>query len=225
MDFVAIKQSWSKPCVSVFEVKVSRQDFLNDDKWPRYLDCSHKFYFACPSGLIKKDELAPGVGLVELGSKGLHWSKAAVYRPTDIPAKFWQHIVYSKVASDICPEHKRTFNIQHYQKVLENMKEGKAPGKSLSITLARKVDKFDELKAQNEKLIRYQKFLAKLAKDHGYHNLEYYEDKLFAFIENSLKHGICHCKDHIRKIEKMFDNCANEARKYIEKELEDNGRA
>jgi hypothetical protein len=32
MDAVAIKKSWANPCITCYEVKVDRQDFLRDEK-------------------------------------------------------------------------------------------------------------------------------------------------------------------------------------------------
>jgi len=63
IDAVAVKPSWAKPCITAYEVKVSRSDFTGDDKWPEYLDYCHRFYFACPSGLIAPNELPNEVGL------------------------------------------------------------------------------------------------------------------------------------------------------------------
>lgn len=36
MDAWAMPRSWAHPAVSGYEVKISRSDFLGDDKWPRW---------------------------------------------------------------------------------------------------------------------------------------------------------------------------------------------
>ena len=37
IDALAIKKSWTKFSITGYEVKVSRSDFLKDDKWQHYL--------------------------------------------------------------------------------------------------------------------------------------------------------------------------------------------
>jgi len=49
-----------------YEIKVSRSDFLGDDKWDNYLKYCNYFYFVAPKGLIGKHELPDGVGLIEV---------------------------------------------------------------------------------------------------------------------------------------------------------------
>ena len=70
LDFWALKKSWSPVNAIGYEVKVSRADFLNDDKWPAYLGCCHQFYFACPWKLIMPDELPKEVGLMWMTQTG-----------------------------------------------------------------------------------------------------------------------------------------------------------
>lgn len=82
MDYFAIKPTWSPITFIGYEVKVSRQDFLNDTKWFDYLDCCHMFYFAAPKGLINVSELPAQIGLVEYNpEKGtIRTKKRAIYR-------------------------------------------------------------------------------------------------------------------------------------------------
>jgi hypothetical protein len=58
-----------KQNATIYEVKISRSDFLSDinkpEKWQAYLAIAPYLYYACPDGLIKKDELpSPVCGLV-----------------------------------------------------------------------------------------------------------------------------------------------------------------
>lgn len=64
LDAVAIKKSWTKPCIEGFEIKADRSDFLRDKKWQNYQAYCHKFSFACPPGVIKPEELPGDVGLL-----------------------------------------------------------------------------------------------------------------------------------------------------------------
>lgn len=68
-----------------YEVKVSRGDFLRELKQPykrsMALKYSHRYYFATPPGLIKKEELPPEAGLVEVYPDGkVHFKQRAPRR-------------------------------------------------------------------------------------------------------------------------------------------------
>jgi hypothetical protein len=52
-----------------YEIKMTRQDFLQDKKWPEYLKYCTRFYFAAPKGIIKLEELPPKIGLIEFEFK------------------------------------------------------------------------------------------------------------------------------------------------------------
>ena len=85
MDAWAMKRSWSRPCYYGYEIKVSRADFLQDTKWHEYLDLCNEFYFVCPHGVIKPDELSKDVGLLVVAKTGtrLFTKKRAPHRILD----------------------------------------------------------------------------------------------------------------------------------------------
>lgn len=98
MDALAVTPSWAHPCITGYEVKVSRSDFVGDEKWPTYLGYCHKFYFACPSHLIQPDELPVEVGLVwynpETGA--LSTRRKAIYRLVEIPWSLLYYIIITR---------------------------------------------------------------------------------------------------------------------------------
>ncbi|WP_407310969.1 hypothetical protein [Desulfosporosinus sp. SB140] len=67
----------------VYEIKVSRSDFLhelkNPEKRSQALQMSNCFYFVTPAGLIKPEELPPEVGLIEV--KNENESRVKVQAP------------------------------------------------------------------------------------------------------------------------------------------------
>lgn len=85
MDIVAIKKTWSPVTIVAAEAKTSHADFVNDEKWPEYMKMCNKFYWACPTKLIKKDEIDPKCGLIYINpeTKRARTAKAAIYRPND----------------------------------------------------------------------------------------------------------------------------------------------
>ena len=50
--------------VVIIELKSCRQDFESDSKWKNYMDYCDRFFFMCPTGVIKEGELPEKVGLI-----------------------------------------------------------------------------------------------------------------------------------------------------------------
>ena len=63
LDGFAISQAYRNMKTIGYEVKVSRSDFLRDDKWQNYLPVCNTFYFVSPPDVIHKDDLPEGIGL------------------------------------------------------------------------------------------------------------------------------------------------------------------
>jgi len=49
-DGLAITRSYAHPCITGYEIKVSRSDFQRDNKYHLYLQYCNKFYFVCRLG-------------------------------------------------------------------------------------------------------------------------------------------------------------------------------
>ena len=54
----------SKRWIRGFEIKVSRSDFLRDEKWQEYTEFCSSLSIVCPEGLIQKDEVTAPFGLL-----------------------------------------------------------------------------------------------------------------------------------------------------------------
>jgi len=99
-DALTIKKSWTDPCVTGYEIKVSRADFLGDEKWPNYLENCHRLYFACPKGMIKAEELDAKVGLVWVNEQGgVSVRKKAPFRDIELPVELFYHLVISHLGN------------------------------------------------------------------------------------------------------------------------------
>lgn len=64
----------------VFEIKVTRSDFLSDvraDKWRKYLHVGGQVYFATPAGLVTRDEIPKGAGLIERSERAWKYTRRA----------------------------------------------------------------------------------------------------------------------------------------------------
>jgi len=82
-DVLTIRKSFSNPSFMIYEVKISRSDFnadINRGKYRAYFDHCCQLYFAAPKGLIKKEEVPEGTGLIVRGDNGWRVTKAAPRR-------------------------------------------------------------------------------------------------------------------------------------------------
>jgi len=76
-DVMMIKKSYTKPDITIYEVKATRRDFMQDvgkGKYRQYFNICHRFYFACPVGVLKKEEIPEGAGLTVYNKDKKSWS-------------------------------------------------------------------------------------------------------------------------------------------------------
>lgn len=98
IDLWAMSRSWARPRIYGYEIKVSRQDFLRDDKWQAYLPMCTDLYFACPHGLIQPEELPSEVGLLWMPKSGTRFTtkRKAAWRQIDPPWRTFKYILMSR---------------------------------------------------------------------------------------------------------------------------------
>lgn len=105
-DVVAVAKSYSPIIVRIYEVKVSRSDFQRDifeGKYKSYLPFCHYLYFAVPAGLLKKEEVPEGCGLVTFRDKNWHAVKSPIKRLAYVKEKSLAE--ESKMTEEeMCPE-------------------------------------------------------------------------------------------------------------------------
>lgn len=102
---MAIKKSWRHPCFTAYEVKVDRNDFLRDEKWPLYRQYCHRLFFACPAGLIAPEELPEDIGLIYYDPEkdSLYTKRQALFRDIEIPWEMLYYIIMCREDSDRHP--------------------------------------------------------------------------------------------------------------------------
>lgn len=70
LDGWALLPTWS-PLTSIgYEIKVSRSDWLQDQKFEEYRSACHLFFVVAPKGVVQSGELPTGVGLIEPVGEG-----------------------------------------------------------------------------------------------------------------------------------------------------------
>lgn len=104
IDALAVARSWTHPLVTGYECKISRQDWVRDDKWHSVLGDCHSFYIACPWGVVVPEEVPPDVGLIWVRSTGsLSVRRKAVYRDIALPALLLYYVALARIDSDRHP--------------------------------------------------------------------------------------------------------------------------
>lgn len=98
LDGWAMKKTWSPPTSIGYEVKVSRGDFLSDNKWPGYLKFCNQFYFVCPWKLISPEELPENVGLMwaSTNTNRLFVKRKAPHRNVTVPEDIFRYILMAR---------------------------------------------------------------------------------------------------------------------------------
>lgn len=139
LDGWAMKRSWSKPLVVGYEIKVSRGDFLQDDKWPNYLGMCNQLYFVCPTGVIDPSEIPEGVGLM-WASKNcarLYTKRKAPHRDVEIPESVWRYVLMCRAV--ITRENQTGSEKQFWENWLKQKKIDQHFGWQVSSTLSRRI--------------------------------------------------------------------------------------
>lgn len=160
MDAWAMPRSWAHPAITAYEVKVSRSDFLRDDKWRNYLNCCNVLYFACAPGIISPDELPADVGLLEMSKTGgrLFTRKKAAYRDfTTIEQirsleSVFRYVLMcrAEIRGEFAPKPK---NREFWERVLADKEEQKHYGHRLGRQIREMISRqIDEVKCENDKL-------------------------------------------------------------------------
>lgn len=166
-DAYAIKKSWTNPCLYGYEIKVSRNDFLQDNKWPGYLPYCNRFSFVCPTGLIKPEELPDEVGLVYYNSekKTLYTKRAARHRIIEYPNDLFLYIIMNRLDSDRHPfyDNEREEYIKAYlQNRLSKWDLGKKFNSKLVSDLTKAEREIDGLKYEVSRLKRDSEILDRI---------------------------------------------------------------
>lgn len=135
LDAWAMPRSWVRWTTYGYEIKVSRSDFVQDEKWVRYLDLCHQLYFVCPWGMIRVEEAPEAAGLMWLTNTGsrLVIKKKAPRREIAFPQDLFIYLLMSRLDLRLKNEHldardgdvdARARRIFYHRQQVENAKNG-----------------------------------------------------------------------------------------------------
>lgn len=98
LDAWVLQRTYSPLTTIGYEIKTSRHDFENDQKWTGYIDLSHLFYFVCPAGLIRAIDLPQQIGLIWVSQTEKLHIKRKAERVTPNPEKLNRLLIYVLMA-------------------------------------------------------------------------------------------------------------------------------
>lgn len=112
-DVYTIQKSYVKPKPISYEIKVSISDFRSDitkGKWQSYLDFSSAVIFCVPKGLIGKEDLPVGCGLMFRGESGWRTVKGPTLNPVKLGEKHLMKLLIDGVSRASQQNRIRDFN-------------------------------------------------------------------------------------------------------------------
>ena len=144
LDGLAIRKSWTNPCFTGYEVKVSRSDFLRDAKFYTYEELCNCLYIVCPKGMIDRTELPESVGLMyyDPEKRTLTTRKKAIWRKVEYSPDLLLYIIYSRLDSDRYPFFSE--KKEYFKAYVEDKNNSRALGRFVGTKLVE----------ENEKLIK-----------------------------------------------------------------------
>ncbi len=160
LDAWAMKRSWSNPRSIGYEIKVSRSDFVQDNKLESYMQYCHQFYIVAPSGVVSKDELPEGAGLMVPSTNGtrLFTKVKAPYRDIEWPIDLLRYILLARVgnvSNDFSGRFGRdsNWNAAYWREWLKKKEINRELGYRVSKALREEIDKKIDAVERKQKLL------------------------------------------------------------------------
>jgi len=187
VDAFAMKKSWAHPCITIYEIKITRNDFIRDQKWMKYLPFCNEFYFISPKDLIKESEIPKDAGLYYVSKARVKVVKKAPYRSEPIDNDIFRYVLMNRIDEDRYPFHR---DKAHYlQDFIDHKITFHQLGEKVSWEIARQLrDKEREVDRFKEKAKKFDKIVEVLKK---YNINEYFpEEKINQILSGELSAGI-----------------------------------
>jgi hypothetical protein len=154
-DGWALKPSWTNQLAIGYEIKVSKSDFIRDEKWRGYLPFCNEFYFVTPSGLVEKDEIPNGCGWMVASGSRLLTKKKAEYHEADHLESLYKYILmyHSNLIKNDVRFMTREERIENWKKKIEEKEALDVLGHYVSRSLKRYINKeIVDVRRENQRL-------------------------------------------------------------------------
>jgi hypothetical protein len=105
-DVYALDKSFAHPRAITYECKVSVADFRADvtaGKWQSYLGFSSGVYFAAPAGMLRKEDVPKGCGLIVRGDEGWRTLRAPTLQAFRLTADVCMKLLIDGRAQEVGP--------------------------------------------------------------------------------------------------------------------------
>lgn len=159
-DLWCMKRSYTNPMTWIYEIKITRNDFLQDDKWQAYLPYCTDFYFVAPLGIIDPAEVPSDAGLLLSSKNGtrLYCKKKTPHRNVEIPDSIFKYILMSRTRI-VDSTYSNVNNRDDMQSFWRNWLEKKDVKQQLGYHVSRKIRKLyeeniEKVKIQQDRLDR-----------------------------------------------------------------------
>jgi hypothetical protein len=152
IDAWAMNRSWAHPVATAYEIKVSRADFLKDNKWPGYLPLCNQFYFVTPPDLISLSEVPQEAGWMVAARSRLLTKKKAPHRAIQLPEELYRYILMCRVVvsrNEYEVQKTKDESEQYWRQFVNKKVELRELGYQVSKAIRQKAD---ALKFENKRL-------------------------------------------------------------------------
>lgn len=213
MDVWVMNRSWTRLCFTAYEIKVSRNDFKQDNKWHSYLPLCNQLYFVCPKGMIGVEEVPDGVGLKYCTESRALTVKKAAHREVVPPMELFCYMLMCR--SRIVPA--RHFEPDDHQTRLEKYREWIAQkiedrhiGDILRFEVSRTIDHIRlenvALKKRVEAAEQVEKFCRSLGINRwdGEEQIKKKIEQFQSVVPEKVKDAIRHAKSAIAELEQQI---------------------
>jgi len=141
MDAIWFRKSWTRPRITGFEVKISRSDFLRDDKWPEYAA-------VC---VLSRNEIPGTAGLMVYNpeSGALSVQKGAPHTDRELDQWLLMYLVMSKTEPKWHPFY--SSEREYLEAWVDDKADRKALGRMVGTRLALRLE---DLEIENDRLKR-----------------------------------------------------------------------
>ena len=165
LDAWAMNRSWSRFCTFGYEIKVSRSDFLRDEKYLFYRDMCHVLYLVTPPGILDKSEIPKDVGWLVSTKNGtkLLTKKKAVHRDIDDPIDLYRYILMARVKVSQNTYLESEESVEYWERWLKNKEYRRDLGSRVSQALRQTIkDEIEAVRERQDKLEERLKTYAEL---------------------------------------------------------------
>lgn len=131
LDAWVLLKTWPARAIG-YEIKVDRSDWLSDKKFEQYRQYCHALIVVAPKGVVRKEELPHGVGLLEpLGDARLVTRQRAAFNDVVVPQDLLFYIIMSRLSQNRMEHYvppTRAERIEFFRKQIETAEDASALG-------------------------------------------------------------------------------------------------